>query len=238
MKIVTNFLEFVNENISNVFNLMKSTGIQWMKYTRIEHNRKGVRDLMCHVAFYKGFIVANASLMREFTNDVLKFIKKMKFVDEYIDKSFKNVKKIDSNARLRFYHKYSKYGIDNKYMDSRNIDSPTRFERATTSLCLISFAYKKYIGRVELQLKAFTYPDNIIHLRDIDDETYTEEKISVTNLENLGQQLDLFFENKIIEWKNKIEDKASAINSCPEYILKRIYGDKIIKMKNIGMFED
>jgi hypothetical protein len=234
---LTSFDDFLNENIAHAFMLMKTLNITYVKYIQSKSKRRGIKDTVCHIAFYKGFVVSHSSIMRDFIINVLKFVRNYKSKTErYIEQCLYEVRKIYPAAAIQYYSTPTAGQLEERLWQTRHIHSFNR--RDSVSLCIIIFSYDNYMGYVDIKLKAFKEPDNILKARDVEDQFYKDKEYNIGDIKNLKSTLDSILPIQIQEWTEKIEKNFSEINNCPEHILKHIHTDKTIKWKKIGLFED
>lgn len=90
----------LNENIGHAMTLMKAMNMNYIRYVYRESKRPGIRDVIVNLAFYNGYIVSSSSDMRKFINTLLRNVKKVKRVDEYIKNAFQIVKKVALKSTL------------------------------------------------------------------------------------------------------------------------------------------
>lgn len=238
---LTRYDDFVNENISNVFMLMKTFNITYVKYIREQSKRKGIKNKTVNAAFYKGFIIAQSPYMRDFIIDVLKFIRQYKpKTERYIEYCLEEAKKLYPKATTQYYPTPTAEQIKERLWQARHVPHFYFSKRDPVSLCTIGFSYDRYMGYIDVKLKSFESfePDNVLRVRDVEDQFYKDEEYKVGDLKFLKSTIDNILPIKIQEWTEKIQKNFSEINNCPEHILKHIHGDKTIKWKNIGLFGD
>lgn len=238
---LTSYDDFLNENIAHVFMLMKNANVSYVKYIGEKSKRKGIKNKMVHAAFYKGFIIAQSTNMQDFIIHVLKFIRLYKFkVERYIENCLQEVKKIYPNATIRYYETLTAEELENRSWQAKHVPhyyySISR--HYSISFCTIGLSYDRYMGYVDVKMIRFQEPDNVLIVRDIEDEFYKNEEYKIGDIKFLKSTIHNILPVKIQEWTEKIEKDFSEINKCPEHILKHIHSDKIIKWKKIGLFED
>lgn len=239
MKFVKHYDDFLNENIAHIFTLMKAMNISYVKYIYETSKRKGIKNKKVNIAFYKGFVIAHSRDMQQFIIDVLKFVRQYRNkTEKYIDYCLSEVKKIYPDAKVQYYPVPTAEQLKERLWQARHIPTIGTMKYSSVSLCTIWLKYDRYQGYVDVRLKSFEDPDNIVKVRDIEDEFYKDEEYKVGDMRWLKSTLDNILPIKVQEWTEKIEKDFSKINDCPDHILKHIHSEKIIKMRNIGLFND
>lgn len=240
MRFITSYDEYLNENIANIQLVMKASNITYIRYLAKKSNRKGIKDVYSNLALYNGYAIAHTSNMRDFIIEVQKFIQNKSKVEKYIDNCFKIVQAIDPKAMLKYYQPVTKREMEERHglWGTNHIPSSGMNKYSSTPLCKIYLTYEKYMGYVDVKLKNFKDSDNVLKVRDVEDEMYTEMQFKIDNMTNLKSILDNILPTQIKDWTEKIDKNFNDIHKCPAHVLKHIYPEHFIKIKDIGVWDD
>lgn len=247
----------LNENIGHAMTLMKAMNMNYIRYVYRESKRPGIRDVIVNLAFYNGYIVSSSSDMRKFINTLLRNVKKVKRVDEYIKNAFQIVKKVALKSTLILYEKVTKKELEGHhfgYHNERWSEMTGLTYKTENHVARIAFDYSHYRGAIYLVLEdldpskqkcymnVYDIADDYRQIKtgdyDEDNRTYgSHDRIPIGSIENFKSAVDNLLPLQINMWKSRIEKDVNQINNCPEYILSKIHSDKIVKVRDIGIFD-
>lgn len=237
------------ENIAHAQTLIRALGLHYVRYVYSKSKRAGIKDIVNNVVFYKGIAVAYGRIMREFINQLMKFVRNKSRIDAYLTSSTNYIKSLFPSARIQYYPE--KLTPDDLSAD-RNYNTERRIyyfssNKSDIYLYKAFFKYQEYNCVLDVNINDLDVnkPTSVVQIHD-DRYKYRSrfgnwydprETYPVGDLKNLIAVLDDVENKRIKEWTERIDRDFDEMHNCPEYLLKKILKPNIHKLKDIGVFD-